>query len=106
LAGLRGQTPLAKLCLKILGVKTAKELAEVIAAVGLVQNLAALRALAAEGIQAGHMSLHAKNIAVMAGAVGEEIDMVAEAMVREKTVRVDRAQEILAELRSRRAKTT
>jgi hydroxymethylglutaryl-CoA reductase len=97
--------PLAKLCLKILGVKTAKELAEVIAAVGLVQNLAALRALAAEGIQAGHMSLHAKNIAVMAGAVGEEIDMVAEAMVREKTVRVDRAQEILAELRSRRAKT-
>jgi hydroxymethylglutaryl-CoA reductase len=98
--------PLAKLCLKILGVKTAKELAEVIAAVGLVQNLAALRALAAEGIQAGHMSLHAKNIAVMAGAVGEEIDMVAEAMVREKTVRVDRAQEILAELRSRRAKTT
>jgi hydroxymethylglutaryl-CoA reductase len=98
--------PLAKLCLKILGVKTAKELAEVTAAVGLVQNLAALRALAAEGIQAGHMSLHAKNIAVMAGAVGEEIDMVAEAMVREKTVRVDRAQEILAELRSRRAKTT
>ncbi|MEM2236911.1 MAG: hydroxymethylglutaryl-CoA reductase, degradative [Candidatus Caldarchaeum sp.] len=94
--------PVAKICLKILGVKTARELAEVMAAVGLVQNLAALRALAAEGIQAGHMSLHAKNIAVMAGAVGEEIDLVAEAMVREKTIRVDRAQEILSEIRSRR----
>ncbi|MEM1964694.1 MAG: hydroxymethylglutaryl-CoA reductase, degradative [Candidatus Caldarchaeum sp.] len=94
--------PVAKTCLKILGVKTAKELAEVMAAVGLVQNLAALRALAAEGIQAGHMSLHAKNIAVMAGAVGDEIDLVAEAMVREKIIRVDRAQEILEEIRSRR----
>ncbi|MEM0442850.1 MAG: hydroxymethylglutaryl-CoA reductase, degradative [Candidatus Caldarchaeum sp.] len=94
--------PVAKLCLKILGVKTARELAEVMAAVGLVQNLAALRALAAEGIQAGHMSLHAKNIAVMAGAVGEEIDLVAEEMVKQKTIRVDRAQEILFELRSRR----
>ncbi|MEM2973128.1 MAG: hydroxymethylglutaryl-CoA reductase, degradative [Candidatus Caldarchaeum sp.] len=94
--------PVAKLCLKILGVKTAEELAEVMAAVGLVQNLAALRALAAEGIQAGHMSLHAKNIAVMAGAVGEEIDLVAEEMVKQKTIRVDRAQEILFELRSRR----
>ncbi|MEM4828492.1 MAG: 3-hydroxy-3-methylglutaryl-CoA reductase, partial [Nitrososphaerota archaeon] len=80
-------------------VKTARELAEVIGAVGLVQNLAALRALAAEGIQAGHMSLHAKNIAVMAGAVGDEIDQVAEIMVREKCVRVDRAKEILEKLR-------
>ncbi|MDW7977864.1 MAG: hydroxymethylglutaryl-CoA reductase, degradative [Candidatus Caldarchaeum sp.] len=94
--------PVAKLSLKILGVKSARELAEVMAAVGLVQNLAALRALAAEGIQAGHMSLHAKNIAVMAGAVGDEIDIVAEAMVREKTIRVDRAEEILSEIRARR----
>lgn len=94
--------PVARTCLKILGVKSAKELAEVMAAVGLVQNLAALRALAAEGIQAGHMSLHAKNIAVMAGAVGEEIDIVAEEMVRQKTIRVDKAQEILAEVRARR----
>jgi len=91
--------PLAKVCLKILGVKSARELAEVIGAVGLVQNLAALRALAAEGIQAGHMSLHAKNIAVMAGAVGDEVDRVAEIMVREKCVRVDRAKEILERLR-------
>lgn len=94
--------PVAKTCLKILGIKSARELAEVMAAVGLVQNLAALRALAAEGIQAGHMSLHAKNIAVMAGATGEEIDLVAEEMVRQKTIRVDKAEEILAELRSRR----
>lgn len=91
--------PLARICLKILGVKTARELAEVIAGVGLVQNLAALRALASEGIQAGHMSLHAKNIAAMAGAVGDEIDKVAEIMAREKCIRVDRAKELLEELR-------
>ena len=91
--------PLARISLKILGVRSARELAEIIGAVGLVQNLAALRALAAEGIQAGHMSLHAKNIAVMAGAVGDEIDRVAEIMVREKCVRVDRAKEILEKLR-------
>ncbi len=96
--------PLAKISLKILGVRSARELAEVIGAVGLVQNLAALRALAAEGIQAGHMSLHAKNIAVMAGAVGDEIDQVAERMVREKRIRVDRAKEILEELRRERAR--
>jgi len=91
--------PLARISLKILGVKSAAELARVMAAVGLVQNLAALRALAAEGIQAGHMSLHAKNIAVMAGAVGDEIDIVAERMVKEKSIRVDRAKQILEELR-------
>ncbi len=92
--------PIARISLKILGVKTAQELAEVIGAVGLVQNLAALRALAAEGIQAGHMSLHAKNIAVMAGAIGDEIDLVAEEMVKEKTVRLDKAQEILNKIRA------
>lgn len=94
--------PLARISLKILGVKSAQELAEVIGAVGLVQNLAALRALAAEGIQAGHMSLHAKNIAVMAGAVGDEIDKVAEILVKEKKIRVDRAKEVLEELRRMR----
>ena len=96
--------PLARISLKILGVKTARELAEVIGAVGLVQNLAALRALAAEGIQAGHMSLHAKNIAVMAGAVGDEIDLVAEEMIREKCIRVDRAKEILERIRRERGR--
>ncbi len=91
--------PLARVCLKILGVKTASELAEVVGAVGLAQNLAALRALAAEGIQKGHMSLHAKNVAVMAGAVGDEVDKVAEFMVKEGVIRLDKAIEILQKLR-------
>lgn len=94
--------PVAKLALKILGVKTAKELAEVIGAVGLAQNLAALRALATEGIQKGHMTLHAKNIAIMAGATGELIDIVAERMIREGKIRMDRAKEILEELRKKK----
>lgn len=87
--------PIAKVALKILGVSTAQELAEVMAAVGLAQNLAALRALVAEGIQAGHMRLHARNVAIMAGASGALIDEVAERMVKERVIRVDRAAEIL-----------
>ena len=70
------------------------------AAVGLAQNLAALRALAGEGIQRGHMSLHARNIAAMAGAEGDMIDEVAATMVGEKKVRLDRAKELLTELGS------
>jgi hydroxymethylglutaryl-CoA reductase len=93
--------PQARICLKILRVKTASELAEVVGAVGLAQNLAALRALAAEGIQRGHMSLHAKNIAVMAGAVGDEVDKVAELMVKDGVIRLDKAIEILQKLRGR-----
>ncbi len=93
--------PMAKLVVKILGVKKAGELAEITAAVGLCQNLAALRVLAAEGVQRGHMSLHAKNIAIMAGAAGEEIDEVARRLVAEGRVKVDRAQEILKELRAK-----
>lgn len=91
--------PMAKICLKILGVKSARELGEVMAAVGLAQNLAALRAMVTEGIQRGHMKLHARNIAVMAGAKGELIDRVAERLISEKKVRVDRAKEILEELK-------
>ena len=89
--------PVAKVALKILGVKTARELSEVLAAVGLAQNLAALRALAHEGIQRGHMSLHARNIAIMAGATGELIDIIAERMVKERKIRMDRAKELLEE---------
>ncbi len=92
--------PVAKACLKILGVSSAQELARVMAALGLAQNFAALRALATEGIQRGHMKLHAKNIAAMAGAKGEEIDIVAKKLVEEGKIRVDRAKEILEELRS------
>jgi hydroxymethylglutaryl-CoA reductase len=90
--------PIAKIAMKILGVKSANEFAEVLAAVGLAQNLGALRALANEGIQRGHMSLHARNIAITAGAKGELVDLVAERMVKERKVRVDRAKEILEEL--------
>ena len=89
--------PVAKVALKILGVKTARELSEVMAAVGLAQNLAALRALAHEGIQRGHMSLHARNIAIMAGATGDLIDLIAERMVEERKIRMDRAKELLEE---------
>jgi hydroxymethylglutaryl-CoA reductase len=90
--------PEARVNLKILGVRTSRELGEVLAAVGLAQNLAAIRALATTGIQAGHMRLHARNIAVMAGAKGDLIDKVAETIVNEKKIRVDRAREVLKEL--------
>ncbi len=96
--------PTAKIAVKILGVKTANEFAEVLAAVGLAQNLGALRALAPEGIQRGHMSLHARNIAVAAGATGELIDQVAERMVKERKIRMDRAKELINELSTTKIK--
>src|SRR6266851_8974442 len=98
IGGVTAVHPMAKICLKILGVKTARELGEVMASVGLAQNMAALRALAAEGIQKGHMSLHARNIAAMAGAQGDLIDLVADKMVAERKIRLDRARELLLEL--------
>jgi len=91
--------PLAKISLKILGVETAEELARVAAALGLAQNFAALRALATEGIQRGHMELHARNLAIMAGAVGDEVDKVVEIMVRDRKIRLDYAKEILEKMR-------
>ncbi|MEM3383521.1 MAG: hydroxymethylglutaryl-CoA reductase, degradative [Nitrososphaerales archaeon] len=90
--------PIAKINLKILGVKSALELAEVMASVGLAQNFAALRALVTEGIQRGHMKLHARNIAIMAGAKGDLIDKIALKMVEERKVRMDRAKELLKEM--------
>jgi len=87
--------PTARVGLKILGVKSARDLAAVIAAVGLAQNLAAIRALATEGIQRGHMGLHARQVALAAGASGQDVTRVAEQMVREGVIRVDRAREIL-----------
>jgi hydroxymethylglutaryl-CoA reductase len=87
--------PAAQASVKLMGVKTASELAEIIVSVGLAQNLAALRALATEGIQRGHMSLHARQVAIAAGASGELIEKVAAQMVVEKVVRIDRAEEIL-----------
>ncbi len=92
--------PGARLALRILGVKGARELAEVAVSVGLAQNLAALRALATEGIQRGHMALHARQVAIAAGATGDEVDWVAERMVAERAIRLDRAQALLVERRS------
>ena len=91
--------PVARACVKILGVETATELGHVIASVGLAQNLAALRALVSEGIQKGHMALHARNVAATAGARGDQVDIVAERLVKEKNVKVERAKEILEELK-------
>jgi len=90
--------PIAKSSLKILDVKTSKELAEIIASVGLAQNLGALRALVDEGIQEGHMKLHAKNIAISAGATADEIDRVSNNMIKENNVSFNRAKELLKKL--------
>ncbi|MDO8647396.1 MAG: hydroxymethylglutaryl-CoA reductase, degradative [Candidatus Diapherotrites archaeon] len=93
--------PIAKISLKILDVQTASELAEIIASVGLAQNFAAIRALATEGIQAGHMKLHAKNVAVNAGASKEMVDKIAEQMIAEKSVNAQRAQELLKQYQNK-----
>jgi hydroxymethylglutaryl-CoA reductase len=90
--------PKARLCKKILGIKSAQELAEIVASLGLAQNFAAVFALSTVGIQKGHMSLHAKNIAVMAGAKGDQINKVAEQIVKENKIKLDRAKEILESL--------
>jgi hydroxymethylglutaryl-CoA reductase len=95
--------PAAQAALRVLQVKSAQELAEVTVAVGLAQNMAALRALATEGIQRGHMALHARNIAIVAGAVGEEIEVIATELASKHDVRADSAKEILARLRSTKA---
>lgn len=90
--------PIARAAVKILGVKTATEMGEVFAALGLAQNFAAMRALATEGIQRGHMGLHSRNVAIQAGATGELVDKIAEIMVKEKKIRADRAKELLEEM--------
>ena len=87
--------PAARAALKLMGVSSGNELAQVIVSVGLAQNLAAIRALATEGIQKGHMGLHARQVAIAAGAVGEQVERIAALMVAEKTVRIDRAEDLL-----------
>ncbi len=89
--------PTARAALKLMEVTSASQLAEIVVSVGLAQNLAALRALATEGIQRGHMGLHARQVAIAAGAQGEQIERLAQQLAQEKTVRIDRAIEILAE---------
>jgi hydroxymethylglutaryl-CoA reductase len=92
--------PAAKAALNLMKVENAQQLAEIIVSAGLAQNLAALRALSTEGIQRGHMSLHARQIAIVAGAEGEEITKLAAQLAQERNVRVERAQQILEEWRN------
>ena len=93
--------PAARAALRLMGVQKAVELAEIIVSAGLAQNLAALRALVTEGIQRGHMSLHARQVAIAAGAEGDLITRLAEQLVAEKTIRIDRAEEILQEWKAK-----
>jgi hydroxymethylglutaryl-CoA reductase len=90
--------PTAKVCTKILGAQSAGELACIIAATGLAQNLSAIRALASEGIQKGHMRLHARNVAAAAGARPEQIEVIVKKMTQEGNISINRAKEILGEL--------
>ena len=92
--------PAARAGLRIAEVTTAQDLGEIIVAVGLAQNLAALRVLATEGVQRGHMSLHAKNLAASVGASAEEAEIIVDRLIEEKAFRFDRAESLLAELRS------
>lgn len=91
--------PTAPIAIKILGIESANQLAEVIAAVGLAQNLAAIRALATEGIQRGHMSLHARQIAIAAGASGDLVPRIVQTMIEEDNIRLERAKQLVQELR-------
>lgn len=91
--------PTAKVNLKIMGVASAADLAKIIVSVGLAQNLAALRALASEGIQRGHMGLHARQIAMSAGATVDQVEPIARRMVEEKNIRFERAVELLKEMK-------
>lgn len=90
--------PTAKICKKMMNVSSAQQLAELVASVGLAQNFAAVLALSTVGIQKGHMSLHAKNIAMMAGAKETDIDKVADQLIKEGNIKLDRAKEIVKDL--------
>ncbi|MEW6716545.1 MAG: hydroxymethylglutaryl-CoA reductase, degradative [Chloroflexota bacterium] len=96
--------PTAKAALKLMGVNTAAELAEIIVSVGLAQNLAALRALATEGIQRGHMRLHARQVAIAAGALGDQVPRLAQRLVEEGAIQLERARELLTSWEKEQAK--
>jgi hydroxymethylglutaryl-CoA reductase len=95
IGGITNIHPLVKACLKILGIASSQELAMIIAAVGLAQNFSAIRALADEGIQKGHMKLHSKNIAKMAGASNDQIEYISQQMINEANISVSRAKNII-----------
>lgn len=96
--GIANVHPVAKVCTKVLGVNSARELACVMTATGLAQNYSAIRALSTEGIQKGHMRLHARNLAAAAGATPNKIDQIVQIMIKEKKISLDRAKEILAQI--------
>ncbi len=102
IGGTMKSNPMAQLSLKILGIKTASELARIGVSVGLAQNFAALRALATTGIQAGHMKLHAKSLAAQSGAKDDEVDIVAQKMILAKTINQLAAEEIIKQLREKK----
>ncbi len=97
--GTTSSIPKAKICMKILGVRDAPEFQCVLASVGLAQNFAAVRALSNEGIQKGHMSLHSRSVSISAGALPDEVDRVSEQMIRDKTISVTYARELLEKMR-------
>ena len=96
--GIANVHPIAKICKKILGVSSAQELACIMIAVGLAQNYSAIRALATEGIQKGHMRLHARNLAAAAGATNEQIDRIVQKMIEENKISLDKAKELVKEI--------
>ncbi|MBI2128518.1 MAG: hydroxymethylglutaryl-CoA reductase, degradative [Nitrosarchaeum sp.] len=96
--GIANVHPIAKVCMKILGVSSAQELACVMTATGLAQNYSAIRALATEGIQKGHMRLHARNLATAAGAKPDQVDKIVQKMIEEKKISLDRAKELLEQI--------
>ena len=98
IGGIVNVHPVAKVCTKILGVDSAQELACVMTATGLAQNYSAIRALSTEGIQKGHMRLHARNIAAAAGATPDQIDPIVQIMIKEKKISLDRAKELLTQI--------
>ena len=96
--GIANVHPVAKVCTKILGAESAQELACVMAATGLAQNYSAIRALSTEGIQKGHMRLHARNLAAAAGATSEQIDKIVQKMIEQKSISLDKAKELLDQI--------
>ena len=96
--GIANVHPVAKICTKILNVESAQELACVMTATGLAQNYSAIRALSTEGIQKGHMRLHARNLAAAAGATTEQIDLIVEKMVQANSISLDKAKELLHQI--------
>ncbi|MFQ5440714.1 MAG: 3-hydroxy-3-methylglutaryl-CoA reductase, partial [Nitrosopumilaceae archaeon] len=96
--GIANVHPVAKICSKILDVSSAQELASVMAATGLAQNYSAIKALATEGIQKGHMRLHARNLAAAAGAKNDQIDIIVQKMIKENNISLDKAKELVKKI--------